>query len=290
MAKDKFINWVIFILLSFIWGSSFILMKLSSLELNGWQIGSVRIFSAGLVFLPFALTHLSKVPKNKIGIIILSGILGNLLPAFLFAIAIDKKVDSALAGILNSLTPLLVIAIGALFFKARIHFKKIAGVLIGFIGLLVLSLSKGGITVINFWFAIFILIATLFYGINVNLVTFYLKDVNPIKMATISLAFISIPAGIIMWQQNVPWLVWHDSNYRLPVLASVILGVIGSAAATALFYILIKRSGGLFASLVTYGIPIVAILWGILYKENVTLIQVGCLALILSGVYLANRN
>ena len=290
MAKDKFINWVIFILLSFIWGSSFILMKLSSLELNGWQIASVRIFSAGLVFLPFALFHLSKVPKNKIGIIILSGILGNLLPAFLFAIAIDKKVDSALAGILNSLTPLLVIAIGVLFFKAQIHFKKIAGVLIGFIGLLVLSLSKGGITVTNFQFAIYILIATLFYGINVNLVIFYLKDVNPIKIATVSLAFTFIPAGIIMWQQNVPWLVWNDANYRLPVLASVLLGVIGSAAATALFYVLIKRSGGLFASLVTYGIPIVAILWGILYKENVTLIQVGCLALILSGVYLANRN
>ena len=93
-----------------------------------------------------------------------------------------------------------------------------------------------------------------------------------------------------MWQQNVPWLVRSEANYRLPVLASVILGVIGSAAATALFYILIKRSGGLFASLVTYGIPIVAILWGIWYKENVTPIQVGCLGLILSGVYLANRN
>lgn len=290
MSKDKIINWVIFVLLSFIWGSSFILMKLSSRELNGWQIASVRIFSAGLVFLPFAVIHLSKVPRNKIGLIIVSGILGNFFPAYLFAIAIDEKVDSSLAGILNSLTPLLVIAIGALFFKAHVHFKKIAGVLIGFIGLLILSLSKGGITVTNFWFAFFILLATLCYGINVNLVSFYLKNVDPIKMATISLAFICIPAGIIMWQQNVPWLVRSEANYRLPVLASVILGVIGSAAATALFYILIKRSGGLFASLVTYGIPIVAILWGIWYKENVTPIQVGCLGLILSGVYLANRN
>ena len=91
MAKDKIINWLIFILLSFIWGSSFILMKLSSTELNGWQIASVRIFSAGIVFLPSAIVHLSKVPKNKIGVIILSGILGNLLPAYLFAIAIEKK-------------------------------------------------------------------------------------------------------------------------------------------------------------------------------------------------------
>ena len=127
MSKDKIINWVIFVLLSFIWGSSFILMKLSSRELNGWQIASVRIFSAGLVFLPFAVIHLSKVPRNKIGLIIVSGILGNFFPAYLFAIAIDEKVDSSLAGILNSLTPLLVIAIGALFFKAHVHFKKNSG-------------------------------------------------------------------------------------------------------------------------------------------------------------------
>lgn|SRR5687768_12415791 len=290
MLKDKFINWIIFIILSFIWGSSFILMKLSSLELNGWQIASVRIFSAGFVLIPVALIHLSKVPAKKIGIIILSGLFGNLLPAYLFAIAIDKKLDSSLAGILNSLTPLLVIVISVLFFKAHVHFKKIMGVLIGFAGLLILSLSKGGITLTNFWFAFFILLATLFYGINVNIVSFYLKDINPIKLATISLAFISVPAGIIMWQQNVPSLLWHDANYRLPVLASVVLGVVGSAVATALFYILIKRAGGIFASLITYGIPVVAILWGIWDNENVSLVQVACLGLILSGVFMANKN
>lgn len=290
MAKDKIINWVIFILLSFIWGSSFVLMKLSSRELNGWQIASVRIFSAGLVFLPSAIFHLSKVPKNKIGVILLSGLFGNLFPAYLFAIAIDKKVDSALAGILNSLTPLLVIIIAILFFKARVHFKKIAGVLIGFTGLLILSLSKGGITGTNFWYAFFILLATLFYGINVNIASFYLKDVDPIKMASISLAFISIPAFIVLLQQNVIALAWNYGEYRVPVLASVVLGILGSAGATVLFYMLIKRAGGLFASLVTYGIPIVAILWGIILKENVTMIQVACLAFILGGVYLANRN
>jgi drug/metabolite transporter (DMT)-like permease len=290
MAKDKIINWVIFIILSFIWGSSFILMKLSSQQLNGWQIASVRIFFAGLVFLPSAVVHLSKVPANKIRFIIFSGLLGNLFPAYLFAIAIDKKVDSSLAGILNSLTPLLVIVIGIIFFKAKLHFKKITGVLIGFIGLLILSLSKGGITLSNFWFAFYILMATLFYGINVNIASYYLKDVDPIKMASISLAFISIPAFIMLVQQNVIGLIITNPDSRLPVLASAVLGVIGSAAATALFYILIKRAGGLFASLVTYGIPVVAIFWGLWYKENVTLMQIGCLTLILGGVYLANKN
>ena len=290
MLKDKIINWVIFVLLSFIWGSSFILMKLSSLKLNGWQIASVRIVSAGLVLLPFALVHLSKIPRNKIGIILLSGLFGNLLPAYLFAIAIENKLNSSLAGILNSLTPILVIVIGILFFKAQIHFKKIMGVVIGFIGLVILSLSKGGITGTNFWFAFFILMATLSYAINVNLVNYFLRGVEPFKAATISLGFISIPAAFILWQQHVPYYIINEANYRMPLLAGVVLGVMGSAVATVLFYMLIKRAGGVFASLVTYGIPVVAILWGFWYNEDVTLIQVGCLALILAGVYLANRS
>jgi drug/metabolite transporter (DMT)-like permease len=290
MTKDKIINWLIFILLSFIWGSSFILMKLSSSELNGWQIASVRIFSAGIIFWPSAIVHLSKVPKNKVGLIILSGILGNLLPAYLFAIAIEKKVNSSLAGILNSLTPLLVIVIGILFFKATVHLRKMIGVLIGFIGLLILSLSKGGITESNFLYAFFILLATLFYGINVNLAAFYLKGVDSFKMSSISLAFVSVPALLVMIQQNVLTLVWENSAYRLPVFASVVLGLMGSAVATLLFYILIKKAGAVFASLVTYGIPIVAILWGIAFREEITVLQIGCLGIILSGVYLANRS
>lgn len=284
------INWSLFILLSIIWGSSFILMKLSSTELNGWQIASVRIFSAGFVFLPFAFVHLSKIPRNKIGIIILSGLFGNFLPAYLFAIAIDKNLNSSLAGILNSLTPILVIIIGVLFFKARVHFKKIAGVIIGFIGLLILSLSKGGITGANFLYAFFILAATLSYAINVNIVNYFLKGIDPFKAATISLAFISVPAAVVLWQQNLLFLLTNNVGYRQPVLAAVVLGVMGSAVATVLFYMLIRRAGGVFASLVTYGIPVIAILWGFVYDETITFVQIACLALILSGVYLANRS
>jgi drug/metabolite transporter (DMT)-like permease len=99
-----------------------------------------------------------------------------------------------------------------------------------------------------------------------------------------------IPAGVVLWQQNVLLLTLTNVNARPAILAAAFLGIIGSAIATALFYILIKRAGGLFASLVTYGIPVVAIFWGIVFNENVTAIQVSCLALILGGVYLANRG
>lgn len=103
------------------------------------------------------------------------------------------------------------------------------------------------------------------------------------------MAFIGIPAAIIMWQQNVPYIAANDEEARLAVYLATLLGITGSAIATALFYLLIKKSGGLFASLVTYAIPIVAIFWGLMANENVTLIQVGCLGMILGGVYLANK-
>ena len=109
MKKDQLVNWVLFVVLAFIWGSSFILMKIGKEHLNGYQIGGLRIFAAGLVFLPFAVFHLRKIERRKLPLVVLSGLLGNFFPAFLFAIAIEKKIDSALAGILNSLTPFFVI-------------------------------------------------------------------------------------------------------------------------------------------------------------------------------------
>lgn len=289
MSKHKFVNWLIFILLSMIWGSSFILMKKSAESLSGWQIAATRLFSAGFVCLPFAVFHVFKIPSKKIPLLILSGLLGNFFPAFLFALAIER-IDSSMEGILNSLTPLFVIVIGVLFFKVRLQSKKIAGVLVGFAGLLILSLSKQSATASDMGYTLLILLATLFYGLNVNIVSQYLKGIDPMKMATVSLAIMSIPSGIMVWQQNVFSIARYDEGAWWPIGAAVLLGVVGSAIATALFYLLIKRAGGLFASLVTYGIPIISILWGVLDGEQVTAIQVGCLGFILGGVYLANRS
>jgi drug/metabolite transporter (DMT)-like permease len=264
-------------------------MKRSAEVLSGWQIGAIRIFSAGLAFLPFAVFHITRLPPKKIPLVILSGLLGNFFPAFLFAIAIEKKINSSLAGILNSLTPLLVLVIGILFFKSGLQRNKIIGVCIGFVGLIMLSLSKGSVTVDNAGFTFLIFLATVCYGFNVNLVSNYLKDVDPMKMATVSLAIMALPAGFIAWQHHVFSIVQHDESTWWPVMAAVLLGVVGSGIATAFFYVLIKRAGGLFASLVTYGIPVVSIIWGIWDGEVVSGVQMACLALILSGVYLANK-
>lgn len=290
MAKKGFTAWALFALLALVWGSSFILMKKSAVYLSGWQIGSTRIAAAGLVFLPFALFHIRKIPLKKLPLVILSGMLGNLFPAFLFAISIQKKINSSVAGILNSLTPLFVIVIGVLFFKAKVEGRKIAGVLVGFVGLLVLNLSKGSINVNDIGFTLLILLATVMYGLNVNLVARYLKDVEAIRIATVSMACVGIPAALVMWQQNVIEIALYDEQARVAVGLAALLGLVGSAIATALFYVLIQRSGGLFASLVTYALPIVAIIWGVLDHEQITGMQVACLALILCGVYLANKK
>ena len=290
MTKQSFSNWAVFILLAIVWGSSFILMKICSEHLTGWQIASIRIFSAGLIFFPFAIFHVAKIPFSKLPLVIVSGMLGNLFPAFLFAVAIERKFNSSLAGILNSLTPLFVIVIGVLFFKSKVENKKIAGVLVGFAGLLILNFSKGTIAINDLGSTVLILIATMMYGLNVNMVSKYLKEVDAIKIATVSMAFVGIPAGIIMWQQNVFELLQYDETARGSIAIAALLGIGGSAIATALFYILIQKAGGLFASLVTYAIPIVAIFWGVIANEDVTAIQIGCLVLILVGVYLANRK
>ncbi|HET7898477.1 MAG TPA: DMT family transporter, partial [Flavisolibacter sp.] len=226
MPNQKAINWALFAALALVWGSSFILMKEGAKELTGWQIGAVRIFSAALAFLPFALYSIRKVPVRKIPLILLTGLLGNLFPAFLFGIAIQQESESSLAGILNSLTPLFVIVIGALFFKKVVPARKVVGVLIGFAGLVILSITKGPLSLSGLGFTLLILLATLFYGLNVNLITTYLKGVDPFRMATISLASLLVPTAIVLFFNPVSL---HTASQRQSVLACVTLGIMGSS-------------------------------------------------------------
>ena len=290
--SNKFVSWAIFVILCIIWGSSFKLMHDSQEGLSAVQIAAVRIFSAGLVFMPFAFFHFNKIPKSKLGLVILSAIVGNLLPAFLFAEAITK-LDSSLAGILNSLTPICVVVIGVFFFKDHIKSQKILGVITGFIGLVLLTvipmiLDNEIMSFENFGYTLLIVIATFLYGLNVNLVGHYLKGVNPVHIATVSLAAMTIPTGYILWHQGFMNLSFNSNVVQYSIWASVVLGIAGSAIATALFYILVKKAGMLFASLVTYGIPFIALFWGFIDGEKITWVKWLCLGIILFGVYLAN--
>jgi drug/metabolite transporter (DMT)-like permease len=291
--SNNFTRWFIFVILCIIWGSSFKLMRDSAAGMNALQIAGLRIFSAGLVLVPFALFHFSKIPRQKLGTVLLSAVFGNLLPAFLFAIALTK-LDGSLGGILNSLTPICVVIIGILFFNAKIKSQQIVGVLVGFAGLVLLTitpvlLGEKTISMNNQGYMLLILAATLLYGVNVNMVGIYLKGLNPVHVATVSLAFMTLPTAIVLWQQHFLQLDFSNRQVQHAVLSIAGLGVAGSAIATVLFYILVKRAGGLFASLVTYGIPFVALGWGFIDHEKISWLQIICLGIILLGVYMANR-
>lgn len=286
--RTTWIKWPLFILLCFIWGSSFILMKVSREGLSASQIAALRIFSAGLACLPFAIFHFRSFPVRKLPILILTGLCGNLLPAFLFATAIFR-IDSSLTGILNSLTPICVAVIGIVFFKDRIRPARLAGILVGFAGLCLLTLSQDNISLSNLGYAALILLATICYGFNVNQVGHNLKGYNPLHVATVSVTLMAIPAGLVLWLQGFFQLNFSDTVVQWSVLNAVILGIVGSAIGTAIFYVLVQRGGGLFASLVTYGIPFVALFWGALDGEHISWITMLSLLIILAGVFLANR-
>jgi drug/metabolite transporter (DMT)-like permease len=291
MMKHRLVNWALFFLLCLIWGSSFILMRkgMEGNLLSPYQVASIRIFSAGFVLLPFAYKALKAVPKEKLWLVILSGLLGSFFPAYLFCVA-ETKISSSLAGILNALTPLFTIVIGASFFKMTASRRKWLGIIVGFLGLALLTfVSNKGISLKDYSYSFYALIATVLYGINVNLIGTQMKAVGSVNIAALAFAFLIIPSSIILVATGYFELPISNMAILKATAASSILGIFGTAIASILFYVLLKRAGALFASMVTYGIPFIAIMWGMLDNEVITALQVGCLGIILTGVYLANR-
>jgi drug/metabolite transporter (DMT)-like permease len=159
----------------------------------------------------------------------------------------------------------------------------------GFAGLCLLTILKENIDFSNFGYALLVVSGTVSYGINVNIVSHYLKTLNPLHTATVSLSFMAVPAGLVLWAHGFFQLDFSDTVVQWSIFNTLLLGLVGSSFATVLFYVLVQKAGGIFASLVTYGIPFVALFWGFTNGEAVTLVDLLCLPLILTGVYLANR-
>ena len=289
VLREKIFNWTLFIVLSFIWGSSFVLMKEGMQVLSPYQVAALRILSAGVVLIPFAFRAIKQVPKNKLGLVALSGILGSFIPAFLFCLA-ETKIDSSLAGILNALTPFFTILVGIAFFELKAERKKIIGILIGFIGLILLFTGNGHIDFKNVSYSSFIFVATILYGLNVNMVGRHMHGIGSVNIATLAFVFLIIPCLFILYFTGYFALPLSQKDYIFSTGASAILGIMGTAVASILFYMLIKRAGAVFSSMVTYGIPFVAVFWGLLLNEEISLLQIISLSVILAGVYLANSN
>ena len=289
LMHKNWTSWLVFALLAIIWGSSFILIKEGLNAFNPYQVASLRMLTAGIVLLPFAYKAIKSVPNNKMVLVILSGILGNFIPAYLFCIA-ETQIDSSLAGILNSLTPMFTIIVGVLFFKTQTSMVKVIGMAIGFIGLSILLAAGKDVSFHNLSFASLVLLATLFYGINVNIVGRYMQQLGALNVASIAFAFLIIPSLCVLYFTS-----FFNNNFTSPIVlrslaASSVLGIVGTSIATILFYYLVKQAGMLFGSLVTYGIPVVAVAWGVYYGDTLNITQIACLGIILFGVYIVNRG
>lgn len=287
--KDKLLNWAIFFILAFIWGSSFILMKEGMKALSAYQVAALRMLSGGMVLLPVAIKQFRNIPGNKIGFIFLSALLGSFFPAFLFCIA-ETKIDSSLASFLNSLTPVFTALIAIMFFKSSIEQKKIIGIAVAFTGMVVLFLAGETVDAIYISYSLFVLFAVVSYALNINLVGRFLKSISPTNIAAVGFAFLVPPAIVVLVLTGYFSLPLSEKDVLTSTAASVTLGVMGTAVATILFYIMLKRAGALFSSMVTYGIPFVALFWGILAGESINALQVVGLAIILAGVYIANSK
>jgi drug/metabolite transporter (DMT)-like permease len=282
-------SWLVFALLAIIWGSSFILMKVGLRAFTPYQVASLRMLFAGIILLPFAYKALRRIPNKQMGLVIFSGILGNFIPAYLFCIA-ETQIDSSLAGILNSLTPMFTIIVGVVFFKVQTSMVKVIGMVIGFIGLSILLAAGKDVSFHNLSYASLVLLATLFYGINVNIVGRYMQQLGSLNVASIAFAFLIIPSAFVLYMTGFFTNEFSSVMVQQALLASGVLGVVGTSIATILFYYLVKQAGMLFGSLVTYGIPVVAVAWGIYFGDSLNLIQIACLGVILLGVYIVNRG
>ncbi|MDB4179769.1 DMT family transporter [Flavobacteriaceae bacterium] len=284
-------KWIYLIALSLIWGSSFILIKKSLLGLSPLQVGSLRIVFSSIIIFLIAFNRIKNIPKNKWKWVSLSAIVGTFFPAFLFAYA-ETQIDSAVASILNSLVPMNTVLIGFAVFKISTTKTQSLGVLIGFIGTCTLIISGADLNPDqNYLYSGFVIVCSVLYAINVNLIKKYLFDVNAVSIAAGQFIVIFIPSIIVLFYSGFFNLEFTNNNLLHDSLTYVLLlSFFGTAMAKILFNKLIQISSPVFASSVTYSMLIVSVIWGVLDGELFNFYQAVATILIIIGVYLSNKK
>ena len=291
-SSTNFLAWSLLIILSIIWGSSFILMKKGLVAFDPGEIAALRIFSASLFLFPIALRNLKQIKTLRQWVFLFaSGFLGSLIPAFLFPLA-QTRIDSAVTGVLNALTPFFTILIGGILVGAKFNKRIKLGIFIGFLGSILLVTAGSGydLTQINYY-ALLIVLATILYGFNVNILKYYLGDLRPVHITSFSMMLIG-PFSLVyllIYADVLPTLK-ADWNNLIPLGYIIFLGVIGTAISLILFNKLVKITNIVFSSSVTYLIPVVAVIWGLIDNEVLLFQHYIGMVFIILGVLLANKG
>jgi drug/metabolite transporter (DMT)-like permease len=283
------LKWVFLIVLALIWGSSFILIKKGLIGLTAFQLGSVRIIFTAVFLLCIGFRTLPNIPLGKWKFITLTALFGTFIPAYLFSIA-ETEIDSSISAILNSLTPLNTLVLGMLVFGFTFKRSQVFGVIIGLAGSALL-IFNGALNhpEQNYYYAFLVVIASGCYAMNVNLIKKYLSDLTPLTISTGNFAVMLFPAlGILCCTDFFE--VLHVQKVQHSVMFITILAVVGTGIANIIFFKLIQISSPVFATSVTYLIPVVAFFWGFLDNEMLTPVQLIGAFIILIGVYLSAKK
>lgn len=291
MNADKE-KWILLIVLTVIWGSSFILIKKSLEHFNPYQVGALRVLIAGIILMPIAISKYKLFPKEHLKWLILAAFTGNFIPMFLFPIA-ETEVSSSIAGIINSMMPIFVIIVGALVWKFDTTKKQIIGTLISFAGVCLLAFGgdgEGG----KFKLVpiLLLLLATLCYAMSTTTVKSKLMGVSSTILSAFVFSFVLFFPSIISLAFTGFFSTFTFNEDNMTGLMFVgLLSVFGTGLAMTLNYRLLKVSTPLFASTVTLLMPIVAIIWGFLDGEKLSVLQFVGAAVIIGGlIFLRSKS
>ena len=283
------LKWLFLTILALIWGSSFILIKKGLVGLSPMQLGSLRIIFSAIFLIIIGFKSITEIKQHQWKYIALTSLFGTFIPAFLFAIA-QTQISSSVSSILNSLTPLNTLIIGGLAFGLSFKRTQVFGVIIGLIGTLLLIVNGAmNHPNQNYWYTVLVLIASICYATNVNLLKKHLSDVKPLSISTGNFLVMLVPALIVLFSTDFLSIV-ENAEVQNSMIYIIILGVVGTGIANIIFFKLIQMSSPVFATSVTYLIPVVAFFWGLLDNEMLTPIQFIGAFIILIGVYLSSKK
>jgi drug/metabolite transporter (DMT)-like permease len=279
---------VILTLLGFIWGASFMLIKIADRQLAPSTLILGRLGSATLLLAAIAIARLG--PRATLDAIrgawpwlAVVGLVNTAIPFWLLSWG-ETRIDSGLASIIQGAVPIFNALLAFAFFReARVSGLRLVGLGIGFGGVALLVGDQPHGKLLG---ALAVVGMALCYAIGTLLAGRYLRGTPPLVVALASTAVSTlavVPVGVV----QAPSGAWHGET----IIAILVLGLIGTAVAYVLFFALIQRAGANYATLVTYLVPPIALFYGAVFLgESFGATDFASLALILVGVALATGS